>query len=333
MGFRDQLMLAPEVTHGTYAAPTRSYEVDSAEPSYEPNVYQGSGLLGAGYFTDRSARRKVVTRKAVHAHAQDVRTTGMGLQVDQLFASGPTPLQQGGTAAYQQTHVLALPGANHGATIQVGMSRTESSTVDAYTYLGARMLEMTLTQDSKADAPLKMETSWDCQNVTDAQSLASFTAPTGGTFALGEFGYKMHNTPGSEAAVAGIRGCSIKIARPQDVERYCANMAGLRRVPVLNDRKEVVTGTITADHMDKANFNDRFLADTKFSQIFEWVGPLIASTFYFTFRVTLPACYLLGPLPKLDGPSVVSGEYGWAALDDDTNEPITVTIISTDTAI
>lgn len=333
MGFRDQLMLGPETTHGTYAAPPRSYEVDSVEGTHAPNVYQGSGLVGSGYYTERSVRRKVVTSKATLAFTMDVRYTGMGLVLDQIFASTPSPAQQGGTAAYQQTHVLATPGANFGATIQAGMSRAESSTVDPYSYLGSVVTEATFTQDSGPDAPLKIATTWDCRSVTDAQSLTVFSAPTGNTFALGEFGFKAHNTPGSEAAVEGVRGVTVAIKRPQDTERFTANNAGLRRRPVLNSREEAVTGTIVADHIDKATFNDRFLADTGFSMICEWVGPIIASTFAYTFRLAMPRCYLTGPFPPLDGPSVVSGEYGFVALDNDSAEPITATYISTDTAL
>jgi len=326
-------MLAPETTHGTYATPTRSYEVDAAEPTHVPNVYQGSGLLGAGYHAERAVRRKVVSSKATMSFTMDARYTGMGLLLDQIFASAPAPAQQGGTTAYQQTHVPATPGANFGATVQVGMSRAEASTVDAYSYLGAVVTEATFTQDAAPDAPLKLATTWDCRAVTDAQSLASFSAPTGGTFALGEFGFKVHNTPGSEAAVEGVRGCSIAIKRPYDTERYCANDAGLRRHPVLNSREKVATGTFTADHIDKAYWNDRFIADTGFSLVAEWVGPVIASTYRYTLRITLPRCYLSGPLPPLDGPSVVSGEFGFTALDNDSAEPVTVTYISTDTAL
>jgi hypothetical protein len=306
--------------------------VDGQEFTDQPNIYQGGGLQGAGYHVARAARRHKVTGKAVGGFACDVRQSGMGALVDQLFGSAPTPTQMGATTVYSQTHVLAALGANKGATIQVGLTEAESGTVNPYSYLGSRMLEFTLTQDSAADAPLKIETTWDCQALTQAEALTSFTAPTVPAYHLGQFGFRQHNTPGSEAAVAGVRGGSITVARPQDVERYCANMAGLRRAPVLNGREEVVTGSIMCDYMLKADFADRFIAQTEFSQVWEWVGPVL-DVQTALFRVTLPACYLLGPLPPSDGAGVVSGEFAFAVTDDDSTEPITITIQSLETTL
>lgn len=64
----------------------------------------------------------------------------------------------------------------------------------------------------------------------------------------------------------------------------------------------------------------------------EWVGPIIASTYAWAFRITLPGAFFNGDSPGIQGPGEVTVDYGYEWKYDGTNNP-TITLMSTDTAL
>ena len=84
---------------------------------------------------------------------------------------------------------------------------------------------------------------------------------------------------------------------------------------------------------NKADFADRFAADSATSLVIEFVGPLIASTYYQTFRIKCPWCFFDGDTPTVDGPDVTSGGYPFVAQLDGTNPLVSIDYISTDTTL
>jgi hypothetical protein len=66
--------------------------------------------------------------------------------------------------------------------------------------------------------------------------------------------------------------------------------------------------------------------------VWEFVGPLIASTFFETFRITLPAVRFDEGPPVVDGFDVVKPSFNFTALYDGTNQP-KIEIISTDVTL
>lgn len=337
-GIAAQLGLAAESTYGTGVTVTRFVEAMGFKPNPKKNTYQGGGLRAGGY-VDRSSRRVVTSRSFGPTWEQDVLPNGFGLILKQLFGSTSTPVQQAATTAYLQTFILSDLGLNLAATIQSGEPLT-GGTVSPYTYLGCRLLELEFTQE--VDKALTVSLTWDARDRTEATSLAtaSFTATAGQQpFHWGGFAVLAHNTPGSEAAIDGIRKVSLKIARGQDTERFYANDnagviagVGLHKVPILNSRSEIVTGTITADHVTKADLRDRFNADTGFALILRWTGDVIEAANSEQLAFGLPRCYLDDDGTEVDGEELLSGDFPFVALDNGANEPITATYMSTDTA-
>lgn len=90
---------------------------------------------------------------------------------------------------------------------------------------------------------------------------------------------------GTETALDGIRKVSCKIERPQDVERFYAGQAGLKKEPIENDQVKI-SGSLESDYV-ATTLDDLHTSDGATSMVWEFVGPLIAATFYETFRITL----------------------------------------------
>lgn len=334
-GLSGQLMMAPETTHGTYAAPTRGYEINAGTGDFgiKKGAVTSAGLRGSGLVA-RAGRRRVSTRHAEGSVTMDAMPTGLGMLLKQIFGGTPTAVQIGSTDAYTQTYTLADMGPNLGATIQLGVPDT-GGTVHPYTYLGSRVTEATFEQKGgETPPPLNIATTWHVRDITEAQGLVSWVDPAEAhapyAFAdweclLGDFG--------DEEAIDGVSDFQFKVTRKQKTDRYYAGDAGRRRAPILND----LTGlemTINADYVLKADLADRIPTDEPFSMINRWTGQAIDEDSNFTLEIATPCVVIEGPTPSLTGGfEVVSGKYKLTILDDDDNAPLTVTYISTDIAL
>ncbi|WP_131802136.1 hypothetical protein [Parafrankia soli] len=334
-GLSGQLMMGNETTHGTYATPTRGYEIraGSGEFGLQKGITESAGLRATG-LVQRGNRRRVATRRAEGSFTVDVMPRGLGILLRQIFGGTVTPVQVGSTDAYTQTYTLQDMGPNLGATIQLGVPDA-GGTVHDYSYLGSRCVSATFTQEGgETPPPLALETSWHIRNVTEAQTLVTFVDPAEAevpfAFAdweclIGEFG--------SEAAIDGIAGWNLAIGRGQKTDRYYANDAGLRRAPILNALTEL-GGSLTSDLLNKADLFDLVESDGQFSMINRWTGREIDTGENCLVEISTPMCFLNTGTPSLAGGfEVVSGELPYVVRDDDTNAPITVTYTSLDTTL
>jgi hypothetical protein len=120
---------------------------------------------------------------------------------------------------------------------------------------------------------------------------------------------------------------SVKVERPQDVERFYANQSALKKEPISNDQVKI-SGTLETDYV-ATTLDDLHTSDGATSLVWEFVGPLIAATFFETFRITLPAIRLDEGPPVVDGFGVVKPTFNFVGLYDGTNQP-KIEIISTD---
>ena len=72
---------------------------------------------------------------------------------------------------------------------------------------------------------------------------------------------------------------------------------------------------------------------TAVSLVWEFVGPIIASAYAETFRVSFPAVVFKDGEPSLDGPDVVGAKLDFDVLYDDTNPAVKIEYMSTDTTV
>lgn len=334
-GIGAQVGLVKETTFGTQVTPvTRFIESDGFKANPNKNTYQGGGL-GAGLWARRGVRRVVTTRGFGPTWTADVLPQGFGLVIQQFMGSTAAPVQQGATAAYLQTHTAAdVRGI--GATMQAGEPSTDG-VVNPYSYFGCKLVTAEFTQE--VDKGLKLATTWDARDRTEATGLAtaSYVAAAQQPFHWGGFSVKAAATYNSEVAIDGITKASVKIDRKQNLKRWYANDNasgyGLHKEPILNSRDEVFTGTLSSDFVDKTILRDRFIADTGFALQLQWTGDLIASTFYEQLTIRFPKCFLNDDGTDVQGDEVLNGDFPFVALDDGTNPVCTILYQSIDTAL
>ena len=317
-----------ETTYGTYVAPTRFTEFTSEDLKRNVNFAQGGGLA-AGRLARPMSRRIITNEDGSGSITMDAPNQKLGLLLQALMGTTVTPVQQGATTAYLQTHALA-DNTGKFLTLQKGVPQTDG-VVKPFTFLGSKVTSAEFSCGVNEFLSAKFE--FDSKQVVDNQTLAAPSYPSGlGNWAFKDMSLKL-GTFGSEAAVSGVTKVTAKIDRAMKTDRLYAGAAGLKAEPILNDYDTVVTGTVEADFLDKTVFVDRFGNNTISSMVWTFQGPLIASTYYYTFTLTFPAMAFNGDTPQVDGPDVVSGSFPFVVGSDGTNPVATIAYTSTDTTL
>ena len=327
-GLGGYFAVSPETTYGTYVAPSRAIEVTKVDLKKSKNTVQGTGIA-AGRLVDRGARRAVTTSDASGSMTADVTANGFGLLIANLLGSTATPVQVGSTSAYTQTHVLSNP-VGRSLTAQVGIP-VLGGTLNPYSYLGCKVTGATF--EAKVDEILNVEFDLDAQTVSETQSAITPAYANTDPFDWSMASVGVGAASGSTTVVQGVTGISLKVERGFANQRFYANGTGLKSEPILN-AEDKITGTLSTDLVNKADFADRFRDDTPFALNISFTGLTIAgSSTQAAITFAMPLCYLDTDSPTLDGMDVVSTDYNFTALYDGTNSPITITYVSSDQTV
>ncbi|MFJ5893791.1 phage tail tube protein [Streptomyces californicus] len=323
-GLGAQLGIAAETTYGTFVAPSRFVEFTKESLVLKKTTAQSAGIA-AGRLLALDKRRVLTRREASGSIDMEIVNKGMGLLIQALMGTTVTPVQQGAGPAYLQTHTLA-DTAGKSLTIQKGIPLT-TGVVTKKNFLGCKITSAEFS--CEVGGLLTGAFEFDGRDVEESSALAAASYPALTPFHFQQMGIKT-GAFGTETARTGIRKVSCKIERPQEVERFYAGAAGLKAEPISNDQVKI-SGTLESDYVD-TTLDDLHTSDGSTSLVWEFVGPLIAATFYETFRITLPAIRLDEGPPVVDGFGVVKPSFNYVGLYDGTNQP-KIEIISTDVTL
>ncbi|MFF1297922.1 MULTISPECIES: phage tail tube protein [unclassified Streptomyces] len=312
-GLGAQLGISAESTYGTFVAPSKFIEFTKESLALKKTTAQSAGIA-AGRLLALSSRR-VLTRKEVQGSFDiEVTNKGMGLLLQALMGTTVTPVQQAVTAAYLQTHTLASV-AGKSLTIQKGVPLTTGTVTDK-TFVGCKITSGEFSCGTGEMLAATFEI--DGKDCDESQTLAAASYSNMSPFHFGQMAVKTGSF-GTETALDGIRKVSCKIERPQDIERFYAGQAGLKKEPVENDQVKI-SGSLESDYV-ATTLDDLHTSDGGTSLVWEFVGPLIASTYFETFRIVLPAIKLDEGPPTVDGFGVVKPTFNFTGLYDGTNQP------------
>lgn len=314
-------------SYGTYTAPTKFLRAKSYSVMPKHTRVQGEGIqpgilgpYGPHYVeTAQSAEAQLVF---------DVQTTVMGLLLQATMGGTSTAVAvTGSSGAYLHTHTL---GDNFGKSYTIQSGRpTRGGTLVPATLMGGKVTsaEFSCEANGLLGATLSIDgQKWDN---TTALATASYTASS--VFSGKEMCLK-GGTVGAETSIAGVRSVAMTFARPMDTEDYTACAAGLKSEPVQNDVVDV-SGTIKADLLAKATFEDLAYANTSTSLVWEFVKTVaITGSTFPTFRITLPGVYLESRAQDVPGRDVLTTDWPFTWRYDGTNMP-SIVQITTDSAL
>lgn len=323
-GLGAQVGIAAESTYGVFVAPTRFVEFTKESLQLKKTTATSNGIA-AGRLMALASRRVVTQREASGSLELEVTNKGMGPLLQALMGTSVTPVQQGVTTAYLQTHTLADTWGKS-LTIQKGVPLTTGTVVDK-TFVGCKIVSAEFS--CEVGGMLTSSFEIDGRDCDETQTLAVASYSAMAPFHFGQMGLKTGSF-GTETALDGVRKVSIKVERPQAVDRFYANQSALKAQPISNDLVKI-TGSLEMDYV-ATTIDDLHTSDGNTSLVWEFVGPNIASTYYETFRVKLPAIKVDDAPPTIEGPDVIRPTFNFTALYDGTN-PVAIEYISTDTTL
>lgn len=327
-GLAGSVGLAEESDYGVYTAPTLHLAPSGAVALKKTmNTVQGGGIA-AGRMVRDGSRRVVVSEAAGGTVPFEVTKKKMGLLLRHIFGSTASPVQQAATTAYLQSHSLG-DNFGHSLGVQVGVP-DRTGTVHPYSFLGGKVTQAEFA--CAAGGLLTVNLTLDCAQVVEDETLASPSYTTGmKPFHFREMTVKL-GSYGSEAAISGVKGFTLTIERPQDVEAFYAGADGIKDEPVMNEFVGI-SGSLDMDFVDKTEVADLFAADTSTSMVIEFVGANIASTYYETFSLRVPMTFFNGDTPSVDGPGIVAGSNAFEGQNDLSHAAVSCTYMSVDTTI
>ena len=335
-GLAGQVGFVAETTVGTAVTVTNFPEFNSEGVNFVKGILQGQGIHAGGLY-DRAGRRVVSTVGAAGPITMDHATKKFNFFWKQMLGSTPTFTQQGATAAYKGVH---QPGTVDGQsfTYQKGVPQTDG-TVRAFTFNGGKVTDWELS--CSVEQILQLALTMDFWNVTTATSLATASYPTGNeVFNFSQCVLKLGGTASTGSGVVSISGganattlfsgFTLTGAKSLATERRGLGNAGVKSEQIENGYR-TLGGTLDGEFTSRTEIWDVMKADTATPVQITFTGSNIASTYYNTLDIILPAVKFDTADVSIDGPDIVAQSVPFVVLDDQTNAVIQVSITSTDT--
>jgi len=316
-----------ETVYGTPVTCDRSIEILSESLQRENKIVESKGLRSQPITLRRGSRRALSARHAKGDVGVEVPTVGFGRWLKHALGGTPTIVQQGATAAWLQTHTLGTT-QGRSLTVQKQLRDSANALVQQFTYHGSKILstEITISVDGLLEAKFDV----DCEDEDTTTPAATMAYPA----AAGSFNFSQGLLKIGAVQVAKVNDATIKLDRKSKTDGWYLGTGGLKAEPVENDYPEV-EGSLgfEFDSAAMAAYYNRFAADTPAELILEFTGPIIASTFPYLFRVTVPEVRFTGETPKVGGPNLVMPKVPFQGAFDGTLGAFKVEYQSTDIAV
>ncbi len=317
-GLAAQIALKKETTYGTRAVPDLFYEFES-EGGVRNQKFLASRQLRSGRTFQSSTRRVATTRDAEVTINGEVPNKGFGSILDLGHGNTVTPVQQGATTAYLQTHNWTNDPSKS-ATIQAGKPSVDAAgvgTVRPFDYLGSMLT--TLQLSCSVDNWLTFVAGFNCQDVVTDQTLATPSYPT----ALEGFHFQqatvtVNGVVQNLTTGSLVKSLSLDVSRPRNVERYGLRSSALKAAPVTNDYSPG-SGQLGFEYTDNTIYG-LYAAQTVVPVIYDFLATSLAGAgFPFRFTATMAACVFTSAPITVGGPDVLTYEAGYDILDNGTD--------------
>lgn len=325
VGLDSYIGVAPEVTYGTYVAPTSYVEFDSESLSRNPQYTSSMGLR-AGRLAPPVGRHRQTVRDAGGSISLKVPNKGFGKFLNLLHGNTVTPAQQASTTAYKQTHAIGLtrPDAK---SLSILVNKPTVAADKRFAAVGAVLEQASFSMDV-GSGDLQCELGVTARDLEIDKGSVTPTYPTGiGSYLFTDVVLEVDDAP--VTSIVSSFNCAIPIPRKND--RWGLGTGALKARPLVNDYVRP-TMSMSAEFTDSSLF-DKWISDTAIKVAISFVGANIESTYYETIKFIYPAVKLTGSTPQVGGPDVLSIDLPGEVYDNGSAAPCTIEYTSVDTTV
>jgi hypothetical protein len=340
-GLAAQFGYAAESTVGTQVTVDHFLEHKKADFELEQNWAVGEGLRVSGQ-VPRTARTIQTTRGAKGSLEVEVPTSKFGLMLRHVLGSPVSTATLVSGSAYKQVHQLGN-AAGLGLTMQRGVPQTDG-TVKPYTYTGCKFASWEFSCEEggllmfNGDVDAKDELTLATSPASNALAAASYVAATE-LFTFHQAVIKTGgtaSTASSEVSIAAgvalpslVRSFSLKGTTPLASERFGTSQT--KREQLQNGVSDIRL-TLDAEFGAQADLYDVFRAGTVVPIEITFTGSSISGGNN-TFSIILAATKYMNVKAEDNEADLVGAPLELRVLDDGTNNPCQIKIISTDTTL
>lgn len=326
-GLYAQVGLALEETFGTFKTPTRFLPFGAETLEEKPAYQKGTGIRAGRLVQAENLHRRAGRTVSGNITGVEFVDQGMGLLFNLLHGNVVTPakIESGEEKAYKQVHEIGTSDPfGKSATIQVGRPGTGGE-VHPFSYLGSKFLSVKVTLEADGFAMIELEV--DGQQEDTDEELAEATYDSDAI----PFNFEdMAVEFGGENA-ANVRSITLNIPVPQNTERKHLGNSGLKDEPIANAKMEI-TGEMTLEFQTMAD-HTRFKNETVTSVALKGEGNAIEEGQNFEANLSLSAGKQVASAPQVSGEDIVTSDVTFEAVDNGSEVPMTVELISTDSAL
>ncbi|MDP2712097.1 MAG: phage tail tube protein [Solirubrobacteraceae bacterium] len=318
-GINAQLGFAEESTPGTPVTPNRFVEFEKESLTHDLERVEHSGLrpgrrlLGAANYA--------IGRVSANGDVELVlQNEGQAVWFKHALGAVATTTPGGATDAREHKCTVGdLDGK--ALTVQVGMA-DDTGTSRAKTVAGVKVASWKLSGKEN-------------EHPVFALTLDGMTATTG--TALAAASYPATEDYFSTQTVVSIAGAEVECSEWEisgsnglNTERYYVG-SNIKRQQLEGNELREITGKLTLAFPSLVAY-ERFVSDTQASIQIAMTGSVIESAIPYSLTIDIPAARFDGTTPAVDGVGLIPVEVPFKVVDDeDTDGPIVVTIVNTDT--
>lgn len=325
-GIGSQVGIGTEVTYGTRVAPTTFVGYESETFTLDKNFINYQPLRADSAFQQEDLH--IGTTRGVSGELSGVAATykDLGKFLNLLHGNTVTPVQQAATTAYLQTHNIGntLP---HGksATIQ-GVRHDTTGTARPFDFVGCVVTGWSLTLDTSGIGMFSF--TFDGRDEDTAQSVAVAAYSAGSR----PFTFRDSVLKIGGAAIANARSVTLSGSIPKNTDRHYLGSSGLKAEPIVNAIPDL-TAAVQLDFASMTD-HDRFKNETVASFALEFTGPIIASTYNYSLKLTFNAAKQTSWSGGVSGPDIISTDANFEAQSPTAGGiPVVVEYMSTATTI
>lgn len=292
--------------------------------------------LAAGRLVPLASRMSQTTRDASGSISMDFATKSMGRLVRQMIGSPVSTATLISGAAYKQAHTLGNAGGLS-MTWQVGRPQPDG-TVKPFTFSGVKITGWEIS--SQTGELVKLSLDADAKDVVTATGLATASYVSGTEiFNHNQLVVKLGGTASTASSIVSIsggvtastlvNGISVKGSNPMSTERYGTNQT--KGEPIQNGMLDC-TIDLDGEFTSQAEIYDVWRAGTITPVQLTWTGSTISGGAY-TLDIIASAAKFETVEVNVGGPDLLDMKASLKVLADTTNNPLQITLISTDTVL
>lgn len=319
-GIAGQFGYAAETTWSVYKVPDHWVECTADNVNLSKTRVESAGIRQNNRV--QRSDRFITSQSSIGGDMEfEVSSKGFGLLMKHWLGAIATTTPGGGTNSRKHSATVGDP-FGLGLTLQVGRP-DNTGVVRAFSYTGCKITTASLSNSTQGYLMFKPTFIGYDEDTSQTLGTVSYAATDE------VFSFAGGNVTIGGSQLANIKDITITSNQALDENRFFLRANNRRQEPIANGLCEI-TGTMTCEFPGLTEYN-RFVNGTLANITATWTGfTLLEGSIFPSVTVTMPVSRFDGETPNLKGKEMLEMKLPFKALNDGSQQPITVDYVTLD---